>query len=250
MRFAFLLACVLALGTTACGPAALARREAPPLGKHLTVAPAQTADLSDREYLMRKATIGSRAERIEALDVIERSADPELFSFLMERLNKEDDRFIQIRVMHALASYGDVRAIPPLRSYARWDQTRVGIEATVALYELGDDTFVPRLIAKLRTDEDSPEITGIAHRALRKMTGADIPPSPRQWLNYWRAHRLAPYQSRTWYWPFRQPLPPTVEGSTRVATVPVKGKAPLPDHDVRLRHTNVMWYDWWKPDEP
>jgi hypothetical protein len=249
-RFAFLIACMLALATTSCGPAALARREAPPPGKHLTVAPTQTADLSDREYLMRKATIGSRAERIEALDVIERSGDPELFGYLMERLNKEDDRFIQIRIMHALASYGDVRAIPPLRSYARWDQTRVGIEATVALYELGDDTFVPRLIGRLRTDEDSPEIAGITHRALRKMTGADLPPSPRQWLNYWRAHRLAPYQSRTWYWPFRQPLPPTVEGSTKVASRPVKGKSPLPDHDVRLRHTNVMWYDWWKPDEP
>ncbi|HYG77159.1 MAG TPA: hypothetical protein VEK08_19300 [Planctomycetota bacterium] len=249
----FLYGCALAallLTGTGCGPAALARRQAPPPGKHLTVAPAQTPDLSDREYLMRKATLGSRAERLEALDVIERAGDPAMFGFLMERLTKEDDRFIQIRVMHALASYGDVRAIPPLRSYARWDQTRVGVEATVALYELGDDTFVPRLIAKLRLDEENPELAGISHRALKKMTGANIGPNPRAWLNYWRAHRLAPYQSRAWFWPFRAPLPPTVEGSTIVASRPPKGKVPLPDRDVRLRHTNVTWYDWWKPDEP
>lgn len=247
--FAFFL-CALLLASSGCGPAALARREAPPPGRHLTVAPTQTADLSDREYLMRKATLGSRAERIEALDVIERANDPEMFNFLMERLAKEDDRFIQIRVMHALSSYGDVRAIAPLRSYARWDQTRVGIEATVALYELGDDTFVPRMIQRLRTDEENPELQGITLRALKKMTGADLPPRPRVWLNYWRSHRLAPYQARTWYWPFRQPLPPTIAGTTTVANRPPKGKLPLPDRDIRLRHTNVMWYDWWKPDEP
>jgi len=239
----------LLVTTSGCAPAALARRQAPAPGKHLTVAPEKTTDLSDREYLMRKATLGSRAERLEALDVIDRSGDPAMFGFLMERLKKEDDRFIQIRVMHALANSGDVRAIPPLRSYARWDQTRVGVEATAALYELGDDSFLPRLIQKVRLNEENPELAGLAHRALRKMTGVEIGPNPRAWLNYWRAHRLAPYQSRTWFWPFREPMPPTEEGSNKVANRP-KGKAPLPDRDVRLRHTNVTWYDWWKPDEP
>jgi hypothetical protein len=213
------------------------------------MAPRETAELSDREYLMRKATLGSRPERLEALDVIDRANDPAMFDFLLERLAKEDDRFIQIRVMHALANTGDVRAIPKLRSYARWDQTRVGIEATVALYELGDDTFVPRLIQKLRTNEDFPEMAGIVHRSLRKMTGEDFPPKTLPWMNYWYSHRLAPYQSRAWYWPFKKPLPPVVEGTTRVAVRPPKGKIPLPDRDLVVRHTNVTWSDWWRPEE-
>jgi len=225
------------------------RREAPKPGRHLTLSAKDSAELSEREYLMRKATIGSRPERIEALDVIDRAADPELFPFLLERLQKEDDRFIQIRIMHALANYGDVRAVPPLRRIARWDDTRVGIEATAALYELGDDTFLPRLIQKLRLSDEFPEMAGITHRALKKMTGVDLPPTQRAWLNYYRSHRLAPYQSKAWFWPFRPPLPPTVEGTTKI--VPhAKGRPPLPQEDVKLRRTNVTWNDWWKPEEP
>jgi len=246
---AILLLASVALLLSACGPAPFARREKPEPGRHVTLPAKEAAELSDKEYLMRKATLGSRAERIEALDVMERTDDQTLVPFLLERLVKEDDRFIQIRVMRALVAFGDVRAIPPLRSYARWDQTRVGVEATVALYELGDDSFLPRLIQKLRTDEDNPELAGITYRALRKMTGVDLPPTQRAWLSYYRTHRLAPYQSRAWFWPFRPPLPPTVEGTTKVLRVP-KGKIPLPDRDMRLRNTNVTWYDWWKPDEP
>ncbi|MCY3020120.1 MAG: HEAT repeat domain-containing protein [Planctomycetota bacterium] len=156
----------MALLSSACGPAPFRHREKPEPARHVTVGPKETADLSDREYLMRKATIGSRAERMEALDVIERANDPTFLSFLLERLLKEDDRFLQIRIMYALAATGDVRAIPALRSFARWDSSRVGIEAIAALYELGDDYFVPRLILKLRADEDNPEMAGIAFRAL------------------------------------------------------------------------------------
>jgi hypothetical protein len=124
----------------------------------------------------------------------------------------------------------------------------VGIEATAALYELGDDTFMPRLIQKLRLSEEFPEMAGIVHRALKKMTGVDLPPTQRAWLNYYRSHRLAPYQSKAWFWPFRPPLPPTVEGTTKI--VPhTKGRAPLPQEDVKLRRTNVTWTDWWKSED-
>ncbi|HYF48662.1 MAG TPA: hypothetical protein VEJ63_04620 [Planctomycetota bacterium] len=249
MILRFLLASLALLIASACAPYQFRRAEKPKPGKHLLATAKETGELSDREYLMRKATLGSRAERLEALDVIERANDPELFTFLMERLKKEDDRFLQIKIMHALAAYGDVRAVPALRYYARWDQTRVGVEAIAALYELGDDSFVPNLILKLRPNEDAPEMAGIAHRALKKMTGADLPPSVRAWMNYYRIHRLAPYESRAWYWPFRQPLPPTQEGTTIVATRP-KGKPPLPDKDIKVRRTHVTWTDFWKPDEP
>jgi hypothetical protein len=151
--------------------------------------------------------------------------------------------------MHALAATGDVRAVPRLRSFARWDNTRVGIEAVTALYELGDDYFVPKVVYMLRPNEEMPEIPGIAFRALRRMTGQDLPPNTRAWLNYYRAHRIAPYQARPWYWPFRPPLPATVEGTTKIAPH-AKGKLPLPDKDVRVRHTNVIWTDWWKPEGP
>ena len=172
-----------------------------------------------------------------------------MVEFLLERLKKEDDRFIQIRIMQALANTGDARAVSPLRHFARWDQTRVGVEAIMALYELGDDSFVPHLIMKLRSDEDNPEMPSIAHRALKKMTSMDLPPNQRVWLNYHRSHRLAPYESRTWFWPFRQPLPPTVEDTTKI--VPrAKGKIPLPDKEISIRRTNVTWHDFWRQDEP
>jgi hypothetical protein len=233
-----------------CGPYTGFRRTKPPeVGKHLSTGYKESANLSDREYLMRKATLGSRAERIEALDVIDRAADKASFEFLVERLKKEDDRFIQIRIMRALANTGDVRAVPPLRYFARWDTTRVGVEAVSALYELGDDSFLPRLIMRLRADEENPEMTGIALRALKKMTGADLPPTQRAWLNHYRAHRLAPYESYTWLWVFKQPLPQVVKGTTQVVQHKT-GKPPLPDKDVRIRRTNVTWAEFWRPDEP
>ena len=231
-----------------CSPAPLHAESKAPPGRQLESAAGDTTSLTDSQYLMRKATIGSRAERLEALDVIERSNDPALLTFLLERLQKEDDRFLQIRVMHALASYGDARAVQPLRHLARWDTTRVGIEATMALYELGDDYLMPHLIQKLRPDEDNPELPGIVHRALRKMTGENLPPSVRTWMNYYYAHQFEAYQQRAWYWPFRAPLMQTVEGGTKLPPHP-KGKAPLPKEDVRLRHTHVIWSDWWKNGE-
>jgi hypothetical protein len=238
-----------ALLLTACGPTPFRQRVKPEPEREVSMAAKETAQLTDREYLMRKATIGTRPERLEALDVIERADDPTFVPFLLKRLEKEDDRFIQIRIMDVLAAYGDVRAIPPLRSFARWDQTRVGVEAIVCLYELGDDSFIPKLVRKLRVDEDNPELAGIAYRALRKLTGADLPPTQRAWMNYYRTRRLAPYQTRVWFWPFHEPLPPTAEGTTKVVRPP-KGKIPLPERDVRTRNTIVSWYDWWKPDEP
>jgi hypothetical protein len=255
-----LAACALLAALTACAPGVAYRGSAPDPGSKqgssdkerervLASSPTDTAQLSDREYLIRRATLGSRSERLEALDVIQRSNDPEMFSFLMERLKKEDDRFLQIRVMQVLAVAGDVRAVPTLRHIARWDDTRVGIEAVVALYDLGDDTYVPRVILRLRQDEDFPEIPGIAHRALITMTGVTLPPNQRTWLNYYRSHRLAPYQSRTWFWPFQAPLPPTVAGTTKVVPHP-KGEIPLPNHDLKIRQTSVTWYEFWKPDAP
>lgn len=151
--------------------------------------------------------------------------------------------------MQSLAHTGDVRADPPLRQYARWDQTRVGVEAIAALYALGDDSYLPQLIQKLRHDEDNPDMAGIAYRALKQMTGEDLPPSRRAWLNYYRSHPLAPYESRPWYWPFQPPLPPVVAGTTQVAQQP-HGRLPLPKEDVQVRQTHVTWQEFWKPDEP
>ena len=247
LKTSFLWYPVILLMASACAPTAL-RRRTPEMAKHLSASSAEIANLSDREYLMRKATLGSRAERLGALDVIETAQDAGMFEFLVERLKKEDDRFLQIRIMQILASGGDVRAVPPLRYFARWDETRVGVEAIAALYDLGDDSFMPRLILKLRPNEDFPEMPGIAHRALKKMTGEDFPASTQAWLNYYRSHRLAPYQTRAW-WPLQAPLPPTVAGTTKV--IPhKKGQVPLPEQDVRLRHTNISWFEFWKPDQP
>jgi hypothetical protein len=216
--------------------------------KHLAVSAKETVELSDREFLMRKATLGTRSERLEALDVIERSGDQDMVEFLLDRLKKEDDRFLQIKIMYALAALGDVRAVAPIRAIARWDDTRVGIEAVAALYELGDDQFIPRLINRMRKDSQSPELAGIAHRTLKKMTGENLPQSVRVWTNWYLSHRLAPYQTVAWYWPFRQPVPPTIEGTTKVVRGP-KGKIPLPKEDVRLRRTHITWQDWWKTAE-
>jgi hypothetical protein len=247
-----------ALLLSSCAPSSAYRGSAPEpdsgrkagtSNKPLGISAKDIAQLSDREYLMRKATLGSRSERLEALDVIERSNDPEMFDFLMERLKKEDDRFIQIRVMQALAAEGDVRAVPTLRHIARWDPSRVGIEAVASLYDLGDDTYIPRLIVRLHPDEDFPEIPGIIHATLKKIYCIDLPPSSRTWMNYFRSHRLTPYQTRSWYWGLGAPLPPTEPGTTKVIRHP-KGPIPLPKEDVRIRNTNVSWYEFWKPEAP
>jgi hypothetical protein len=225
-------------------------RERPVVGAHLTVEPKELAGLSEPEFLMRKATLGSRSERMEAVEVIARSNDAALYTFLLERLKVEDDRFIQIRIMHALANAGDVRGVPVLRRIARWDETRVGIEAIAALYDLGDDSLFPRLIDLLRPNEDDPAIPNLAHRALRSMTNADLPPTRRAWLVYYETHRLAPYDANKWYWPFDEtPLPKTVAGTTKIEPE-LRVKPALPDHDVRMRKSRVQFSEFWRNEAP
>lgn len=217
--------------------------------KHVVVGAKDTGELTDREYLMRKATLGSRAERVEALDVIQRYNDAEFLTFLLGRLQKEDDANLRIKIMHVLSAAGDVRAVLPMRKIARWNDTRVGVEAIVALYELGDDYYVPKLIQMMRADEENPEMSNIAYRALQRMTGETYSQTQRPWMNYYYTHRLIPYQEDSWYWPFNAPLPKTAEGSTKIMVRP-KGKAPIPDHDVIMRHTHVSYTDLLKSDEP
>ena len=60
--------------------------------------------------------------------------------------------------MPALPSSGDVAAVPVLRRIGRWYEGRVGMEAIAALYDLGDDTLLPRLIDLLKPNADFPEI--------------------------------------------------------------------------------------------
>ena len=44
-------------------------------------------------------------------------------------------------------------------------------------------------------------------------------------------------------------VPATVAGTTKVVPHP-KGEVPLPKQDVKIRHTSVTWYEFWKPDAP
>ena len=225
-------------------------RERPVAGAYINVAPRELSTLQDSDYLMRKASLGARAERLEAIDVISRTKDPALFTFLIERLKVEDDRFVQIRIMHALSDSGDVRAVPVLRRIARWDQTRVGIEAFAALYDLGDDTMFLQWVNLLKPNETFPEIPSIAYQALRKTTGEDLPPTTRAWKVYYETHRLAPYETKVWFWPFEQaPLPQTVAGTNEIEPK-LRGKPPLPDHDMRIRKTRTQFSDFWRNEAP
>lgn len=226
-------------------------RERPFAGACITCAPKELAGLSEVDFLMRKATLGSRSERMEAIDVIARTNDPSLYTFLLERLKVDDDRFIQIRIMHALSDAADVRAVPVLRRIARWDETRVGIEAMEALYDLGDDSMMLTLIDLLRPNENMPEIPSLAYRALCKMTGASVPPTRRAWLVYYQTHRLAPYETKAFYWPFQQaPLPKTVAADSTKIEPLLRGKPMLPDHDIRMRNKSVQFADFWKHEAP
>ena len=241
---------VTALVATIAGCDSPYVRERPVAGACISCAPKELANLSESDYLMRKATLGSRAERMEAIDVIQRSNDPALFTFLLERLKVDDDRFIQIRIMRALADAGDVRAVPVLRRIARWDETRVGIEAIEALYDLGDDSMMLQLIDFLKANEDYPEIQNVAYRALCKMTGAAVPPTRRAWLVYYQTHRLAPYETRAWLFPFYQaPMPRTVDGGTKIDPA-LRIRPELPDHDIRCRKSHLQFSDFWKNEAP
>src|SRR6185295_15571642 len=99
----------------------------------------------------------------------------------------------------------------------------------------GDDLLMPDLIKLLKPNDDFPELPSIAYRALRKMTNADLPPTVRAWTVYHETHRLAPYETKAYYWPFEQPpLPKTVAGTTQIEPK-LRGKPELPDHDMRIR---------------
>lgn len=229
-----------------------ARKEPAPQADYVKVGSKETAKLTEREYLMRRATLGTRSERMEAIDVIDRSNDPDLLPFLLDRLEKEDDRFLMVRIMQALSrpdGLQDVRAVEPIRLIAVKDPTRVGVEAVVSLYDLGDDNYIPRLIRRLRLDESSPELAGVAQRALKRIYHVELQPTPRAWNTYYRSHRLAPYQQLRWYAAFKPPLPPTVAGTSKVQPRP-KGGPQLPQEDVKLRRHILTAYEFWKPDEP
>jgi hypothetical protein len=200
-----------------------ARKPPPPPEKHLTAEPKDLAGLSEAEYLKRKATLGSRGERMEALDVIDRARDPDMLPFLLERLDKEDDDLLLVRIMQCLAHQQDVRAVMPLRKMTRYRDDRVAVEGVVSLFELGDDSYVPKLIRILRQAHEYPELSGTAYRALKRMYQVELPPRARTWNTYYRSHRLAPYQTLKWYASFRQPLPPTVAGTTKVVPRPAGG---------------------------
>jgi len=223
--------------------------KAKPVPKHLEADAKDLGKLSDKEYLMRKATLGTRSERFEALDVIDRTLGrEEKVPFLVERLQKEDDGFLQVRIMQALNQAQDVRAIDPMRKLAR-QKDRVGVEAVRNLYDLGDDSQIPVLIAALRNSEDYPELSKIALRGLKEIYQVEIPPSVRLWNTYYRSHRLTPYMKNSWYSAYRPAPPPTVEGTTQIAPHP-KGAPQLPQEDVRVRQNVVSFYEFWRPDEP
>lgn len=241
------VACVFVL---LCGCDSPYRRERPIAGAYLSVQPKELSTLEDSQFLMRKACLGSRAERLEAIEVISRSKDPALFTFLIERLKVEDDRFVQIRIMHALSDSGDVRAVPVLRRIARWDKSRVGIEAMAALYDLGDDTMFPQWIELLKPNEIETDIPAIAYQALRKTTGEDLPPTTRAWKVYYETHRLAPYETKAWYWPFAEADLPKTQAGTTLVEPKLRGKPALPDQDMRIRKTHVQFSDFWKNEAP
>lgn len=241
--------CVLTsifIGSVGCGIPGRRKPEPPPPFAALPAG--ESAKLTDADYLKRKATLGTRAERLEAIDLIGRMRNPDYLQFLLQRLRKEDDRFLKIHVMYALADLGDIRAVGPLRHIARWDDSRVGIEAVGALYRLGDDSQIPRLIRLLRLKDDSPESAGMAHRSLKKLTGVDLPPRPRVWSTWYRSHRLTPYSEHKWYWPFAEPLPPTVAGTTLSSVRPSEGRK-LPAEESRFRRSSMTFYEFWRPDE-
>lgn len=226
------------------------RAEAPPPPPEYVKLDAKDApELSEQDYLKRKATVGSRFERIEALDVIDRAGDPEMIPFLVERIEKEDDPFLQMRIMHALSKAQDVRAVPPLRRLAQWNEDRVGVEAVVTLFELGDDNYVPRLIRLMRKKEEDPEMATLGYRTLRRIYRVELPFNDRAWNNYYRCHRLEPYQDMGWYATFRPPPPPTVAGTTKVEPRPESGTR-LPTESTKSRRHVLSAHEFWKPDEP
>src|SRR5213076_2406956 len=113
-----------------------------------------------------------------------------------------------------------------------------------ALYDLGDDSLFPRLIDLLKPNEDAPDIPNLAYRALRSMTGADLPPTRRAWLVYYETHRIAPYEANTCYWPFSEtPLPKPVAGTNQIDPA-LRVKPALPDHDVRVRKSRVQFSEF------
>lgn len=248
IRYAAFASAVALMLVCGCGRP-WGRQEPTEPPKHISATAEDLSTLSESEYLKRKATLGSRSERLEALDVMDRTGDVEYLPFLLERLNKEEDDLLRVKIIQCLARQQDVRAVVPLRQIARWQTNRVGLEAVVALYDLGDDSYVPKLIRIMRETDIYPELSGIAYRTLKRLYAVDIPFNPRAWNTYYRSHRLAPYQSLKWYAEFSAPLPPTVAGTTKVVPRP-QGGPQLPQEDTKFRRHIVTAFEFWKPDEP
>jgi hypothetical protein len=221
-----------------------------PQPEYVTQPAGETPKLTELQFLMRKASVGTRPERAEALAVLDRSPDPAKLPFLLERLVKEDDQFLRMAIIQALARTHDVRALGPLRDVARHDVSRAALESIRALYTLGDDSCVPRLIRFMRQPEEFGDLSGAAHRILKELYGIDMAPNQRLWNAYFHAHRFTDIETaERWYRPWQEPLPPTAPGTTQLAAPPAT-PPPAPQGDVRERRTVVSFYDFWKPDLP
>ncbi|MCX7806306.1 MAG: lysophospholipid acyltransferase family protein, partial [Planctomycetota bacterium] len=77
--------------------------------------PEESAALTGREYLIRKACSGTKGERMDAIAVMAAIGDPSFIPVLEDRLRKEDDRFMQIAIMEDMAATGDQRAVRPIK---------------------------------------------------------------------------------------------------------------------------------------
>ena len=190
--------------------------------------PEDAARLSDRDYLALKACHGTRSERIEAINVMARTGEPAFVPLLEDRLLKEDDRFIQMAIVDALASIGTSRAARVVkRALAAHRNDRVGIEAAVCLHRMGDDTGIPYLIANLGR-EDNRELASLSHGALKRIFGADLPPSARKWARLYRSVKAG---LETWSW-----------GRER------SGGVVVPSSEVARRYHSVEAREFWRED--
>ncbi len=217
---------VLAPLLTSCLP----RGEMPPgAAAAARTSPEQAAGLADRDYLVRKACSGTMGERMDALAVMAAIGDPSFLPVLEDRLRKEDDRFMRIAIMEAMAATGDARAARAIkRTMAAHRGERVGVEAAVCLYRLGDNSGVPYLISNLRNRENK-ELATLSHIALKRIYGLDMPPSPRRWAAVYRTARAA---GQIWSW----------DGGGASASVH------LPPASVSRRSFRVEAREFWKED--
>jgi hypothetical protein len=220
---------------------------APEQPEHLKAPAADTGRLGEGDYLKRRATLGSRAERAEALSVIELSGDPEYLPFLLLRLEKEDDEFLQVHILRILARSRDFSILEPLRQTAWNSKTRAAIVAAEVLYSLGDDCGVPRLVDFMSQPQQYGNLAYLAHQALERIYGLSLPPTPRTWLLLQHARRMPASPCRVdldfpaWMVPLTSqppspPTPPAPPPPTRT--------------DSRRRLFVVSFQDFWRADQP